>query len=193
MNVLNLTKEEKEKLRASVAPEGTSLQILGYTVNLETGEAHDLLSYERLQAKVNCKILSILLSHYSTACPSQRTGALVKFGDLPGGHAYETAFAQRAEEPIARVFGDKPRGLIEAAKLLDGEPLSLGDSSVEIPALKGIPLVYVLWEKSEFPASANILFDTSAKNYLPTEDLAVLAELTTNRLETAWENRSFTR
>jgi len=42
-----------------------------------------------------------------------------------------------------------------------------------------------LWEKGEFPASANVLFDESASHFLPTEDLAVLAEITTSRLKEA--------
>jgi hypothetical protein len=56
---------------------------------------------------------------------------------------------------------------------------------VEIPVLE-IPIVYILWRTSEFPASATTLFDASASHYLPTEDLAVLAELTTIRLEQSW-------
>jgi hypothetical protein len=110
----------------------------------------------------------------------------VKFQDLPGGHAYEKAFVQRVIQPIAKTFGDEPEALVEAAKLLNGVALVYGDSSVEIPALTGIPIVYILWRADEFPASATTLFDESASHYLPTEDLAVLAELTTIRLEQSW-------
>jgi hypothetical protein len=48
--------------------------------------------------------------------------------------------------------------------------------------LKGIPLTYILWKAEEFGASATVLYDQSASNYLPTEDLAGLGELTTARL-----------
>jgi hypothetical protein len=72
--------------------------------------------------------------------------------------------------------------LVEAAKLLNGIKREYGDSSVEIPALPRIPLLYILWKNDEFPASSSTLFDASASYYLPTEDLAVLAELTTVRL-----------
>jgi hypothetical protein len=60
--------------------------------------------------------------------------------------------------------------------------MSFGDVSVQIFALKGIPLTYILWKTDEFPATANILYDESANSYLPTEDLAVLGEITTSRL-----------
>jgi hypothetical protein len=42
--------------------------------------------------------------------------------------------------------------------------------------------VYILWAEAEFPASTTVLFDQSANSYLPTEDLGVLAELTSSRL-----------
>lgn len=113
------------------------------------------------------------------------TEELTKFKDLPGGYAYEGAFDKRAIQPIADVFGEKPTELCKAAAYLNGKYLDHGDASAEIPALKGIPLTYILWGKEEYPASASILYDQSASNYLPTEDLAVLGEITTMRLITA--------
>jgi hypothetical protein len=107
---------------------------------------------------------------------------VVKFKDLPGGYAYERAFNQRAIQPIAKVFGEKPADLVEAARALGGKPMDFGDASAEIPALEGIPIVYIVWGAHEFPAIASILYDSSACHYLPTEDLAVLGEFTTSRL-----------
>jgi hypothetical protein len=66
--------------------------------------------------------------------------------------------------------------------MLGGTPLNYGDCSIQIPALEGIPIVYILWAETEFPASVTVLFDQLANNFLPTEDLAVLAELTSSRL-----------
>jgi hypothetical protein len=68
---------------------------------------------------------------------------------------------------------------------LGGNARSFGEVSIEILALPPIPLVYILWGRGEFPASANVLFDKSASCFLPTEDLAVLAEITTIRLQKA--------
>jgi hypothetical protein len=45
--------------------------------------------------------------------------------------------------------------------------------------------VYIVWKADEFSATASVLFDQSASEYLPTEDLAVLGELTTARLRKA--------
>jgi hypothetical protein len=185
---LNLQAETLQKLTQLIYPQnGISYDFLGFTLNLETGTISDKLNSNSNQdaSEKHIKIFVALLCHYALANPTPLSGKLVKFKDLPGGYAYEGAFVQRAIQPIAEVFGEKPEELPKAARLLGGLRLNLGDSSVEINALKDIPLTYILWKKDEFPASATILYDESASNYLPTEDLAVLGELTTARLISA--------
>jgi len=168
-------------------------EFLGFKLDIEKITIIDNLPHlVRNLSEWATQILTTLLHHYSLANPTKQTRTLVKYKDIPGGYAYEEAFAKRAIEPIAEVFGEKPKKLVEAANLLGGTELGLGDASIEIPALKGIPLTYILWSKKDFPASANILYDASASNYLPTEDLAVLGELSTLRLIEASKNLSFT-
>ena len=125
------------------------------------------------------QLFAAMLEHYSLANSAPLIGKLVKFKDIPGGYAYEGAFIKRAIQPVAEVFGEEPEELTMAAELLGGLKLKLGDASVKIEALKGIPLTHILWIKSEFPVEVTILYDESASNYLPTEDLG---ELTTSRL-----------
>jgi hypothetical protein len=178
--------DEIGRLKRLLSSSGDCLEFLGYEVNLDSGEVYDRLKKEKLSSEKDIGVLSILLAHYSAAEPVEKTGRLVKFRALPGGNAYEKAFTERVIESIAKTFGDKPETLVEAAKLLNGVALTYGDSSVEIPILKGLTIVYIVWKSGEFPASATVLFDESASRYLPTEDLAVLAELTTIRLEQSW-------
>ena len=166
--------EEKNETKVSVT--------LGYTLNLETNQFHDLLEKGTVHNDWSVQNITTLLAHYSLANETAKTGKLVKFKDLPGGYAYEHAFTQRAIDPIAQGFGSTPAELIEAAKLFDGKRLNYGDTSVEIPALEGIPIVYILWTTIEFPTSANLLFDESASWFLDTETLSSLGELTTHRL-----------
>jgi len=46
-----------------------------------------------------------------------------------------------------------------------------------------VPNTIILWaETSEFPASANILFDSFANSYLSMEQVVMLSELTSVRL-----------
>jgi len=152
---------------------------LGYRLNLETAELTDQISNPN---KMLTNTIETLLSHYAVGNPSPLAGTLIKYRDLPGGCAYEEAFIRRAVQPVADVFGDNPEEILSVAERLGGKPLGHGDASVEIPALKGIPLTYVVYAKEDYPASASILFDASAKDYLPTEDLAVLGEVVTIRL-----------
>lgn len=184
MTRLNLQAKALQQLKRLVKPkQDGSYHFSGFALDLETGEIKDQLAGVPLEANdMYIQVLSILLEHYTVGNQTPRSGKLVKFKDVPGGYAYEAAFNQRAIMPIEQAFGEKPQELIAAAKLLNGVSLDYGDVSAEVPALEGIPLVYILWMANEFPASANILFDESASSFLPTEDLAVLGELTTSRL-----------
>jgi len=183
LTTLNLQVEQLERIRRLVkAGEDRTYQFLGYTLDLETSEFHDLLEKGTVHGGWDVKNMAALLAHYSLANETPKTGKLVKFRDLLGGYAFEYAFTQRAVNPIAQVFGNNPLELVEAAKFFGGKRLDYGDVSVEVPALRGIPMVFIVWAAQEFPATANLLFDESANCFLDTESLAVLGELTTHRL-----------
>jgi hypothetical protein len=183
---LNLNPAELAKLRELArSPKYRKYLFLGFSLDLNTAQVSDLLSSSVDVSKSGAEVLTILLSHYSQAKQAPTTGKLTKFKDLPGGYAYEGAFIHRTIEPVEEAFGEKPTRLIEAAKALGGKSLNLGDASVEVPALEGVPITYILWASGEFEASATVLFDESASSFLPTEDLAVLGELTTYRLKKA--------
>lgn len=172
-----------EKLKRLAA--GSCLEVLGYVVNLDSGRIVDSLRGNGDVARVEFEVLHVLLKHYANSEPVERNGTLVKFADLPGGYAYEKAFLQRAVLPVAEAFGEKPERLVESAERLRGRVLTFGDCSVEIAALPRLPLTIIVWRRSEFPAQASVLYDQTANQYLPTEDLAVLGELTTARLTTS--------
>jgi hypothetical protein len=180
---LKLQEEQLKKIRQlTKVEEDNTYQFLGYTLNLETNQFHDSLEKGAVHNDLGVQSMTALLAHYSLAIEIAKTGKLVKFKDLPGGYAYEHAFTQRAVDPIAQAFGSNPAELEEAAKLFGGKRVNYGDMSVEIPALEGIPIVYILWATPEFPASANLLFDESSSCFLDTEALSGLGELTTHRL-----------
>lgn len=169
----------------------STVDFLAYSVDLESGRVFDHLRNVQI---VKPNALYTLLSHYANAKLVSNLGKLVKFRDLPGGHAYEGTFMNRAIVPIAKAFGTKPRMLVQAARALNGVEVRYGDSSVEIPALPKIPLTYIIWKgNDEFQASSTLLFDSSASHYLPTEDLAVLGELTTKRLIASMEQLLHTK
>lgn len=184
MEEWNLYGSQIRTLSGRLGFQRDNLEFLGYVVELESGEVYDKIRDSRVR---DPGTLFVLLAHYSQARPTDVVRRLIRFRDLPGGYAYEAAFTRRAVSPVAEMFNDKPEMLVEAAKSLNGIKREYGDSSVEIPALPRIPLLYILWKNEEFPASATTLFHASASYYLPTEDLAVLAELTTARLKHSLE------
>ena len=158
------------------------MEFLGYVLNLGSKEFHDTLTKSGNAEKLGLKMLQVLLAHYAKSVPIELSGKLVKFADLPGGTAYEQAFLRRAVKPLAEAYGDEPKQLIECGKCLGGQILTFGDCAMEFSALPHVPLTVIVWQRGEFAAEANILFDESASHYLPTEDLAVLGELMSVRL-----------
>ena len=162
------------------------LKFLGLSVSLEDGSVFDELRNQPFTAIAPS--LYCILSGYANANPIRETIQLVSFRQLPGGHAYYNAFLRRAVNPIQKIFGSKPDRLIETAKLLGGSKLEYGDYSVKIYSLPLVPITVILWiGNREFEASANILFDSSVSNYLSTEQVAMLSELTSVRLKHANE------
>ncbi|MFQ6086578.1 MAG: DUF3786 domain-containing protein [Candidatus Bathyarchaeia archaeon] len=167
-------------------PDTSVLKFLGLSLFLEDGRIHDDLRQtfcSNIKPSVYC-----ILSGYADAHPMPETRRLVSFAQLWGGRSYQSVFAQRVAKPIERVFGSKASTIHQAAKLLGGEKVSYGDCSVKIYSLPLVPITIVLWTRtSEFPASASVLFDSSANNYLSTEQLVMLSELTSVRLRHAYE------
>ena len=164
----------------------SSLKFLGVSVSLEDGLVFDELRnqpFPEVAPSLYC-----ILSGYAEAKLVPETSKLISFRQLSGGHAYYGAFVRRAVQPIERVFGSKPEMLVEAGKLLGGSQIGLGDYSVKVYSLPLVPVSIVLWAKShEFPASANMLFDSSIGHYLTTEQVAMIGEFTSLRLRHAYE------
>jgi hypothetical protein len=166
--------------------ESSTLRFLGLSLFLEDGSFHDDLRnrpFPRVAPSIYC-----ILSGYAETEPVQEALKLISFRQLFGGHAYHKAFLGRVVLSVQRVFGPKPRMLVEAAKLLGGSEVNYGECSVRVNSLPLVPITVILWAESpEFPASANMLFDSSISHYLTTEQVAMLSQLTSARLRHAHE------
>ncbi|MFQ5907029.1 MAG: DUF3786 domain-containing protein [bacterium] len=134
-------------------------------------------------------VILSLLHHYSKAHHHRLTGTLVPFRKFSGGSPYEPTFRRRVLDKISLTFGDRPEMLGPAAEVLGGVETQLETYSCRVPALPLVPLTVLLWpQDEEFSASSNLLFDSSADSFLPTEMLVLLAELTSARLRKAAEH-----
>ncbi|MFQ6059488.1 MAG: DUF3786 domain-containing protein [Anaerolineae bacterium] len=123
--------------------------------------------------------VQIILLHYLIhADGTPPAGQWLAFRQFPGGLGYEAAHKQRASIPLTRAFGQDCEAFVQAARALGGESLDFGDASFLFRALPRLWLAVVLHlGDEEFPPSARVLYDAAAGHYLPTEDLAVLANL----------------
>jgi hypothetical protein len=108
---------------------------------------------------------------------------LISFAEVPGGREYLPAFRRRSVDIVLSAFGDRPEALLGAASRLGGTRANYGDVSATVNALPRVPITFVLWRgDGEVDGSANILFDATVTECLPTEDIAVLAGIVSVRL-----------
>jgi hypothetical protein len=183
----NQCKSKIRTLRGRLGfPDSPALKLLKLTLSLKDGRIYDDLRKRyvpHLQPRIYC-----ILSGYAKAKRTPESLRLVSFSQLPGGRPYREVFAQRASKPLEKAFGSDISMFYKAASLLGGKKLNYGDCSVKIYSLPLVPIIIIMWSQtSEFPASANILFDSTASSFLSTEELVMLSELTSARLRHALE------
>jgi hypothetical protein len=130
----------------------------------------------------------LLLYYFTTADGTAETGQWISFADLPGGRFYNQAFQGYTGHELVKAFGPDQASFERAAACLDGRPYPLGDAAFLFHALPRVALLVIFWqgEDSEdtvdFPPSFQILFDSSASHYLPTDACAILGSTLTHRL-----------
>jgi len=132
--------------------------------------------------------LEIILLHYLL----QSRGVAVadewiSYRQLPGAILFERRFVQMAVNPLLRAFDNNVEGLKKAGLALGGIPITrTGDAAFKFMALPKLPLACIFFQGEEgIPSSVNILFDASAPEYLPTEDLSLVGVYLVNALRKA--------
>ncbi|MBU2541615.1 MAG: DUF3786 domain-containing protein [Candidatus Omnitrophica bacterium] len=128
---------------------------------------------------VSPEYISILILHYLI----QKLKGLpqikenwISFQQLAGGKGYYDAFRKRTIDPIIRKYGKSPSSLLDCLERLPGKKIQYSDCSIVLEAFRNVPVMISLWgEDEEFPAEANILFDSSIEDIFSTEDVAVLS------------------
>lgn len=127
---------------------------------------------------------ALILLHYlvnAVGTPVQEEW--VAYRDLPGARYHEPAFVADVERPLSLGLAGRLEEFrdwaAKAARFLELP----GDVAAAWDVLPRVPLLVIFNERDEeFPASARVLYDVSAPDYLPTEDLEVIAELAVLRI-----------
>jgi hypothetical protein len=120
----------------------------------------------------------IFILHYlESASGAPLTGDWISFSEIPGGAFYYPVFAKRCQSVLVKTFGQNFEKLHSLIADGQAEHLGLGDVGLRLWVLPRIPLGLLVWRgDEEFPAEGKVLFDSSVKQYLPVEDIVVLAE-----------------
>ena len=126
---------------------------------------------------------ALLLYYLTTADGEPLSEEWIAFSDLPDGRFYNQAFQGYTGQELRRAFGDDRASFEGAAQALGGARYPLGDAAYAFQALPRVPLMAVFWQGDEdFPCTYQILFDTVASHYLPTDAYAILGSTLTRRL-----------
>lgn len=107
----------------------------------------------------------------------------VRFDQLKGTSPFSKAFQQGVIEPFSRMFDGHVKELRESCEKLNGRKLPWSDAGYELDAFACIPVRFLFWEgDEEFPAQGNILFDSSATDFIHGESVVTIASIGLNRL-----------
>jgi hypothetical protein len=158
------------------------LRLLGDSLVVDVGNR--TIKHDREDGSDLSRYLQVLVLHYLAGVgKSPLTNRPISFRELEGGALYYSAFKARAITPLVKEFGYKPELLRRVALSMDAERLTVGSMGFRFRFFEKLPVSVILWLGDvEVSASANILFDASAGKMLPTEDLSVVAGVTSRTL-----------
>ncbi len=129
-------------------------------------------------------VTKIVVLHYLLHASGRAVDTeLIGYDDIPGCRSYLPVFEQRVVRPLLSAFGYARDAFMDAGKALGGNEEEFGSASITVRAFPRVPLTFVLWEgDQDFPASIKVLFDRSISDYLPLEDITVVAKMASTRM-----------
>ncbi len=161
-----------------------SLRFLGADVSI---------SFPELEVDPDSKlpphVHALLVYYLALSDGSRPLGDWCSFADLPDGRFYVRAFQGYSGDALARRLAERTADLPGAIAALGGRTMTAdelatgADCAWVVPALPRVPVAVLWWNADdEFSARAELLFDKTASNHLPTDGCAVLGSWLTTRL-----------
>jgi len=96
------------------------------------------------------------------------TMRLVKPADVKGGDLFFRGSHILPLDGLAKRYGEDRQSFLKKGDELCAEVLNYGDASVRLQPVPKIPVTLILWLKDEeFPARADLLFDSSCELQVP--------------------------
>ncbi len=131
---------------------------------------------QRLSYFFRLSVLWYLVRAKDIAC----TGRLVKLEQIRGGDAFTRGSHALPLEAIATKYGKDKEGFLQKGNLLGAlQSVKLGDVSIQLLPLPRVPIIISLWlAEEEFPARADLLFDSTCDLQLPPDITWSIAMMT---------------
>lgn len=108
------------------------------------------------------------------------TGRLVNPVNMKSGQLFFRGSHILPLDAVAEKYGGAREGFLERGNELGGERLGYGDASLKFLPLPRVSVVSILWTADdEFPARADLLFDSSCEIQMPVDVIWSIAMLST--------------
>lgn len=118
------------------------------------------------------------LSHYSRlsvlwyliqAKDTPLSGELINPRQVDGGLIFALGSHVLPLDGIVERYGNDIEAFVRKGATFGGEQMNYGDASIRLFPFPRVPVVLLIWkDDGEFPASADILFDSTCSQHLPT-------------------------
>jgi hypothetical protein len=140
-----------------------------HIVDVESGEIFDQATGNRCAIGTRLLILHYLI-YAQNVDPS---GQWVTLKEVPhGGALFYPAFKNQVLDVLVDAFQYDLDAFEQAAALLNGKQIKMGDRAAVFTALPKVPLAVLMWQADEeFGGSANILFDKTIEYFSPIETI----------------------
>ena len=113
--------------------------------------------------------------HYAVEHPVP-SGNLVPFRNVKRVYPFEAAYMRTIIHPFEQRFTGHVPELCRALEALHARPLPYGDAGGALEILPGLELAVTFWDADdEFPAQANMLFDSNITDYMHEENVVCVA------------------
>jgi len=131
---------------------------------------------EALMKKLGYFFRLSVIGYLAIAKDVSPAGRLVKPVNMTGGQLFFRGSHVLPLEKLAEKYGKDKEGFLTAGVALGGEILGYGDASLKLLPLPRVPVTMILWiADEEFPARADLLFDSGIELQLPIDVVWAIA------------------
>lgn len=181
---LNMDRHRLTALLPELCREGNALTLRLYGRKLRVdGESGEITAPEDGLPVTRTEKLTVYTLFAYVRPGARFRNEWVSFDGLRDTAVFAPAFRRGVLQGFASAFSGRTEALEAACRALGGTRLPFGDVAYELPAFRCIPVRFLFWQgEEELPASANLLFDISATDFIHPESIVSIASLGVSRL-----------